>query len=167
MDQSYEEVTGPRSKQPTKDGGLRWEEEGDASFQFAKMLTKTNTGNLAKTHNGKLTKGLIHDDSQHGANKEAETGIGDNEDETGNDGATHNDPHHSTHGAPSEGPDEEEQESQVVDSGEDIQAREELREVHHGANVPTNEEGDGDKQGTRAGGGGGGGDGGEGAPGGM
>ena len=95
----------------------------------------------------------------------------------------------------------------MVDSGGDIQAREELREVHHGASVkyktgkgghihndsqrgpnnkaktntgdnkaenrsddlihddPTKEEGEGDMQGTRAGGGGSGGDGGEGAPG--
>ena len=47
----------------------------------------------------------------------------------------------------------------MVASGEDIQAWEELRELHHGANIPTKEEGDGDKQGTRAGGVGGGGDG--------
>ena len=99
--------------------------------------------------------------------KEAGKDIGDNEDETGINGATgiigatHNDPHHSNHGAPSKGPDEEEQERQVVDSGEDTQAREELGEGHHGDNVPTEEEGDGDEQGTRAeaGGGGGGGDG--------
>ena len=42
----------------------------------------------------------------------------------------------------------------MVDSGEDIQAREELREVHHGDNVPTKEEGDGDEQDTGAGDGG-------------
>ena len=132
---------------------------------YTRRCAKDHGKTLAKTHNGKLTKGLIHDDSQHGANEEAETGIGNNEDETGNDGATHNDPHHSTNAARSEGLDEEEQESQVVDSGEDIQAREELREVHPVANIPTKEEGDGDEQGTRAGGGGGGGDGGEGAPG--
>ena len=151
-------MIGPLRKRLTKDGALRWDEERDASFLFAKMLTKTHTGNLAKTHDGNLAKGLIHDVSQHGGNKEAETGIGDSENKTGNDGATHNDPHHSIHGVPSEGPDEEEQESQGVDSGKDIQAREELREGHHGDNVPTKEEGDGDEQDTGAGGGGGGGE---------
>ena len=148
-------------------------DDEDETPDLNKRLAKNHTGRcakdharmLAKAHNGKLTKGLIHDDSHHGANKEAVTGIGDDEDETGNNGATHNNPHHSTNAVPSEGANEEEQEGQVVDSGEDIQAWEELREVHHGANVPTKEEGDGDEQGTRAGGGEGGGNGGEGAPG--
>ena len=72
-------------------------------------------------------------------------------------GDTHNDTRHSTHGAPSEGPDEEEQERRVVNGGEDIQAREEPGEGHNGANGPTKEVGEGDEQGTRAGGGGGGG----------
>ena len=69
---------------------------------------------------------------------------------------THNDTHHSTNGAPSEGHNEEEQERQAVDDGEDIQAR----EGHYGANDSTKEKGEGDEQGTRARVGGGG-DGGE------
>ena len=52
-------MIGPLCKRLTKDGGLRGQEEGDASFRGARMQTKT--------HNG---KGLIHDDSQHGANKD-------------------------------------------------------------------------------------------------
>ena len=59
-DQSHEEMTGHIRKRLAKDGVLRWDEERDASFQGAKKLTKTHTGNIAKTHNG---KGLIHDDS--------------------------------------------------------------------------------------------------------
>ena len=137
----------------------------DETRDLNKRLAKDHARTLAKTHNGMSNRGLIHDDSHHGGNKEAGKDIGDDEDETGINGATgiigatHNDPHHSNHGAPSKGPDEEEQERQVVDSGEDTQAREELGEGHHKPNVPTKEEGDGDKQGTRAGGGGGGGDG--------
>ena len=142
-------------------------DDEDETRDLNKRLAKDHARTLAKTHNGMSNRGLIHDDSHHGGNKEAGKDIGDDEDETGINGATgiigatHNDPHHSNHGAPSKGPDEEEQERQVVDRGEDTQAREELGEGHHGDNVPTEEEGDGDEQGTRAeaGGGGGGGDG--------
>ena len=95
------DIIGHIRNRPAKDGVLRWEEERDASFLGAKMQTKTHTGNIAKTHNG---KGLIHDDSQHGANK---TGTGDNEDIQARDCA-------SSHGAPIEGRDEEEQERQKV-----------------------------------------------------
>ena len=99
--------------------------------------------------------------TREGAKKRGEDIQAREELEEGHHGANvpTNDPHHSTHGAPSEGPDEGEQERQVVDGGEDIQAREELEEGHHGTNVPTKEEGEGDEQGTRAGGRGGGGDG--------
>ena len=65
-DQSHEEVIGPLRKRLTKDGGLRGQEEGDASFRGARMQTKTHTGTIAKTHNG---KGLIRDNNRHGANK--------------------------------------------------------------------------------------------------
>ena len=116
-----------------------------------------------KTHN----RTDIGDDGEEGQERQEGDGGKDiqagEELEEGHHGANGNvptnDPHHSTHGAPSEGQDEGEQKRQVVDGGKDIQAREELEEGHHGTNVPTGEEGEGDKQGTRARGGGGGGDG--------
>ena len=118
---------------------------------------------IGKTHN----RTDIGDDGEEGQERQEGGGGKDiqagEELEEGHHGANSNvptnDPHHSTHGAPSEGQDEGEQKRQVVDGGKDIQAREELEEGHHGTNVPTGEEGEGDKQGTRARGGGGGGDG--------
>ena len=80
-----------------------------------------------------------------------------------------NNPHHSTHGAPSEGHDEGEGQRQVddtgedmvVDGGEDNRAREEPEEGRHGTDGPTREEGGGDEQCTEDGGGEGGGNGGK------
>ena len=47
-------------KQRAKDGVIRREEQRDGSFQETKERTKTHTGTIATTHNG---KGLIHEDS--------------------------------------------------------------------------------------------------------
>ena len=121
--------------------------------------------NHGKTHHGSIKEARNdngNDEAENG-NDEAEPGNGNNENVTGNGGATeanakdptqgqiHYVPHH---GAPSKGPDEEEQEGREVDGGKHIQAREEPG--RYGANAPTKKAGEGDKQGTRAGGGGGG-----------
>ena len=80
----------------TKDAVFRWDEESDATFQnLTEELAKTHTGkltkNLTRKHvpeneavtNGKVETGSgghTHDDPHHGTNKEAVTGISDNED---------------------------------------------------------------------------------------
>jgi hypothetical protein len=132
---------------------------------------RAKTGRCGKDHARKIAKtrnGTNIDDDEEEQERQGVDGGKDiqarEEQEEWHHGANGNvptnDPHHSTHGAPSEGHDEGEQERQVVDGGKDIQAREELEEGHHGTNGPTREEGEGDEQGTRAGGRGGRGDGG-------
>ena len=153
------DIIGHINKRPAKDGVLRRDKERDASFQEAKELTKTHTGTIAKTHNGKDHA------SGHGAPSE---GRDEEEQERQKD---------------DNGEDTQVMRVAIGDLPS-AQAKKVPREVHHNANDEartntgnnkaetgsgelihndlTKEEGEGGEQDTGAGGGGGGGDRGEG-----
>ena len=152
--------------------------DGTEGRHKKKKRLPNTTDNMGTFHHG-VTKeyegqqrGRDQEDTASGdnSNKEAEAVIGDDVNttiginkrraKTGRRGKDHARMIGKTHNRTDIGDDGEEgQERQEGDGGKDIQAREELEEGHHGTNVPTGEEGEGDKQGTRARGGGGGGDG--------